>query len=504
MRRGVMLVGAASCLAQTALATPPALTDEALEAVTAIVADGADYTFTGSQSVHMDGEAQRQAQALSLVGAAGSDVGNAVNLLQLDNPAGSDVLQTNQVRQQELHSGSLGRFTLHGENLTRVSSIESHLESGASSSRTSGQWQQSHVSSRTVDQFAVFVPSHDPFQNLELTVATPQLDKLQIPAKSFDFREPSGFLGLEGSFGPFTLGAPQLVLGTVRLEGDDVTLSSGHLVLPSPDLGTLALNACFLDYCVGRTVDLPTFAHDPVPLPDLVFEGANPFKGTNLNAGGGVALVGSGTVSVQPSHVTIAGELTLDLPDPTFSFDFTFGDETDEEGTLIGPFTFDGPDVTIPIPAISVSHTFVDEDIGGSFSGSFDGFLCVPTSMDCGTGSRRTERRESRVDARIHTQSRDAWSSGDTTLSIEVALYAGATLTDAEADLIAMSQASADIATESAIALTDAAQQGMRAANAVNAAGTLVGNALNVSTMRGVSSLGQSNVFVQQRTRRGP
>lgn len=495
----------ASALAQTALATPPALTDAALDA---IVADASRFEAARSESVHLEGDAQREARALNLVGAAGSDVGNAVNALTIESSVYGSLLQQNRLEQQETRGGFLGRATLEGMNVTRESRAESRFESVDSSSLYSAHSLQSHVRTSTVDQFAVFVPSRNPLQDLTLDVGTPQLSPIRINPIGFDFRDSSGSFGIAGSAGPFTLGAPQVVLGTVSLDGDDVVLSSGYVQLPSLDLGSATLLVCFAA-CASESVDLGSFGGRRLDLPggDLRFEDANPFRDTQINVGGGVAIVGAGTLDVRPSHLTVSAELTLDLPDPTFSFDFTIGDRTDGED-VIGPWTIDGPDITVEIPTVTVSHTLIDEDIGGAFSGTFDGFLCIPQGMTCGTGSRRTQRHEAHVDERVQVASSSTRATGGAVATVAEEVRAGASLREAEAELIAMSQASARIDAKSAITLTDAAQEGMRVGNAVNAADTIVGNALNVTSLRPSSlatgsvatSLGQSNVFVQQRT----
>jgi hypothetical protein len=526
MQRGVLAAFVAGALAQPALAAPPALTDTALDAVTAggpaqpasgeppvvIVADGATYVFDGQQTVLLEGNAQRSLRALNVVAASGSDVGNAINLQAGATDGLAAAAQLNQLQQRESAIGSLGSASLDSVSSTRRTLTESQVSSGSSSRQVTAQGLQSRTRTSTVDQFANFVPSHDAPRNLILEVTAPQLDPLHIGELSVDFLNDDGLFGIQGSIGPFTVEAPRLVLGTVTLDGDDVVLSAAEVVLPDVDLGAATVKVCFAA-CAQDSIDLGSFGGRTVDLPDgdLRFEGANPFKDTHINAGGGFAIVGAGSISAAPSHITLAGELTLDLPDPTFSFDFTIPSLFDDPD-LIGPFEVDGPDVTIEIPAVTFSHTFINEDIGGGFSGTFDGFLCIPDgTMDCGSGSRRTDHQEARVDAQFVAAASSSYSNASASTSVDEAVYAGASLQDAEADLIAMSQASAQIAAENAVKLADSSQQGLRAANAVNAADTIVGNALNVSTLqpvdraRGglVGSIGQSNVFLQQRTSYG-
>ena len=106
------------------------------------------------------------------------------------------------------------------------------------------------------------------------------------------------------------------------------------------------------------------------------------------------------------------------------------------------------------------------------------------------------------MDIRSSASSNSADSNSSVSTSGDEAAYAGASLTNAEADLIAMSEGSAQINAKNSVTLSDSAQYGLRAANAVNAADTIVGNALNVTT-NFAGLLGQSNVFVQNRTTYG-
>jgi hypothetical protein len=519
----------ACCLAQAALAAPAALTDAALDKVTAgdppeqpatgkppivVVADGAHYTFHGNQNVRMEGTAQADANALNLVAAAGSDVGTALNVLSIGSDVSGVVAQQNSFAQIERQTGALGRATLDGTHTTHRSTIESAFASGSSSSRVTGRRLRDTSSTTTVTQSALFVPEFTPLQDLTLDVGTPALPPLHIPGFGIDLVEDTdaGDFGIRGSVGPFTLEPPQVVLGTVSLDGDDVVLSSGFVQLPGLDLGSATLDVCFID-CAGASVDLGSFPSQRVDFPggDLRFEGANPFKDLHINAGHGIAVAGTGSINVTPSHIEVSAELTLDLPDPTFSFDFSIPGISFGDLGSIGPFDIDGPDVEIEIPPVSVSHTLFDQDVGFAYSAQFDGVLCLSfTTNECGTASHETQHSESHVDERIDEATASSFASGGRSVSDVVDVHAGATLTDAEADLIAMSAASALIDATNSIALEDAAQRGIRVLNAVNAADSIAGNALNVAAVRppqtaaGLApSVGQSNVFVQYRTRYG-
>jgi hypothetical protein len=360
------------------------------------------------------------------------------------------------------------------------------------------------------------VPTFSPLENLELSFEVPTLAPITTPRITLDLLNKDGLFGIKGSVGPFTIEVPELELGTVRLVGDDVVLDSGYVKWDGFDLGTADLKLCFGECFVElKGVDLGGFGGGTVDLPDLKFEGANPFKDTRINAGFGIALVGAGAVDVQPGHLHLSGELSLDLPDPTISFDWTIGricEQEDCKGNIIGPWTINGPDLTIEIPPITVSHTFIDEDVGFAYSASFDGVLCLAVgTTDCGSASQQTERQETFVDVAIDTARSSSYAEQGGSMTEDIDTHAGASLRDAEADLVAMSRASAEIVTDNTVSLNDGAQRGLRAANAVNAADAIIGNALNVTVLQpsrwtpgsATAALNQSNVFSQYRTQYG-
>lgn len=475
-----------------------------------ILADGSVLVLVRDQRISLRDDAQLGLQALNVVGATGSDVGNAANVLTQTGSAAGRSQQRNWLSQRELQAGALGRASLAADSTLRRTAVERSLSDGRSSTLLGGRESHTWLRTTSVDQFAAFVPAYNPLHDLTLTVGTPSLAPLHIPGIGFDFidRTDVGDYGVAGSIGPFTIGAPQLVLGTVRLDGDDVVLSSGYVQVPGLDLGVARLEGCFID-CASFDADLGGFDGLRVDIPggDLRFEGANPFKDISINAGHGVALAGAGRLDVTPGRVTVGAELTLDLPDPDFSFDITIPGFAG-----IGPWQVSTGSIGIEIPPVSFSHTLIDEDVGVSYSASFDGVLClVFMATECGQSSRQTSREELRVDVVLDTATHASHSTGSLSRDESLLSRAGATLTAAEAELIAMSHSSARIDSSSAVVLQDAAQSGLQAVNAVNAVGAIVGSGLNVSTVApaaaapGVAAgfLGQSNTFIQNRTRYG-
>lgn len=520
------LAGVGGCGASAA---PALLSDAVLDGVTAgttqralvesgkppavVVADGARYVFHVSQSVRLAADAQTGLRALNVTGAGGSDVGNAINILAADSHGERAVSQSNALDQTEGGVASLGRATLAGANVTLSSRSESRFSDGRSTSAVTGRRVHSAVRTSDTHTSAMSVPEFLPLQKLELDVDLPTLAPITTQAIELDLLNDDLLFGIAGSIGPFTIEAPELS-GTLTLDGPDVVFD-GEVFVGRIDFGTadlkLCFAACFIDL---QDVDLGEIGGQTINL-DKRFAEANPFKDVRINAGFGLALVGAGSVDVQPAHIHLSAELSLDLPDPTLDLKWTIPricEETDCSGDVVGPWEIDAGNLTIETPPITVSHTFIDEDVGFAYSATFDGVLCLAVgTTDCGSASQQTERHETFVDVAIDTTRSSSYSEQGGSMSEQVDTHAGASLRDAEADLIAMSSASAEIVTDNTVSLDDSAQRGLQAANAVNAADAIVGNALNVAVLQpsslaprsAIGALNQSNVFSQYRTQYG-
>lgn len=466
----------------------------------AIVADQSELEIRTVERVELRDSTQQQAAAANLVNAAGADVIGAANIATV---LGERVMarQLNQVFQVDHTYGSVERISLAGPNLSRSDATASSFSSSASSSSTRSTLLQSRTSHSVQDSYSAGVPAYFPLQNLTLTLGTPDLPSVTVPAFGFDLTtedDVGGVYGIRGSLGPFTFDPPQIVLGTVSFQGDDLVVAGGYVDLPSLDLGSASIDLCFID-CGGVSVDLPTIDGPRIDLPgEWRFEGANPFKDIRINAGNGIAAAGSGHVSLSAAHVTLTAELSLDLPDLTTSFSFDVLD-----------FDVSTPEFGVEIPPISASITVVDEDIGPGYSADFDGVLCLAVqTSDCGRLEHSESSQSSFVDVREATASASASNSEASSSSSAQTVTAAATLGGAEAELIAMSEGRAQIEQDSVVTLGSQAQRGMQVVNAVNASGAIVGNALNVATQRGAGStsagVAQSNSFSQFKTRPRP
>lgn len=463
----------------------------------AIVADQSELELHTVERVVLRDTAQRQAAAANVVNAAGADVIGATNIA---TDLGGRVLarQLNEVFQVEHSYGRVERIALAGPNLNRSHSSSSSFASSSSSSSTRASLLQSRSSHSVQDTYNASVPGYFPLQNLTLTLGTPDLPSVTVPAFGFDLTttdDVGGVYGIRGSLGPFTFDPPQIVLGTVSFQGDDLVVAGGYVDLPSLDLGSASIDLCVVD-CGGVSVDLPTIDGPRIDLPgEWRFAGANPFKDVRINAGNGIAAAGSGHVSMSAAHVTLGAELSLDLPDLTTSFSF------DVLGSEVST-----PEFGVAIPPISASITLVDADIGPGYNADFDGALCLAVqTSDCGRLEHSESSQSSFVDVRQTSASASTARSESGSSSGEEAVTAGATLDGAEAELIAMSEGKAQVEQGSVVELGAQAQRGMQVVNAVNASGAIVGNALNVGTQRGAlassQGIAQTNSFTQYQTR---
>jgi hypothetical protein len=494
----------------SAHAAPSGLDAAALDAVTAgdasggnasvIVADRSEVEIDAVRRLELRDASQRQATAMNAVNATGADVVGTANIA---TAVGARVLgrQINEVFQVQHSYGRAERISLAGPNLRRSTSSSHAFSTVASGSSTRSSVVQSRSSHSVQDSYNAGVPAYYPLQNLTITLGTPDIPAVTVPAFGFDLTHSDdvGTYGIRGNLGPFTFDPPQIVLGTVSFQGDDLVVAGGYVDLPSLDLGSASITTCFVD-CGTVTVDLPTVDGPRIELPgEWRFAGANPFKDVRINAGNGIAAAGSGHVDLSAAHVTLTADLSLDLPDLTTDFSF------DVLGQEVNTGSFG-----VEIPPISASLTLVDADIGPGYSADFDGALCLAVqTSDCGRLEHSQHTQSSFVDVRETSASASGSMSETRSSTGDELVTAGATLDGAEAELIAMSEGRARIEQGSVVELGSQAQRGLQAVNAVNASGAIVGNALNVSTQRGAAAvsagISQTNSFSQFKTRpRGP
>lgn len=463
----------------------------------AVVADDARFESHIRRAVELTDAAQSGVAALNVVNGSQADVANAANVLDARDTSRS-VNQANGIEQSEQRGARAGTIERNGVNRTSVSEESASFSSQQSFHSYDSQRMQTRTHSATLDTFNAEVPGYFPLQSLRLDFELPQLPSVTVPAFSFDLvttDDAGGQYGIRGGLGPFYFDPPQFSLGSIELAGNDLILRGGYVDLPSLDLGTATIDFCVVK-CGGVSVDLPTIDGPRIDFGgEYRLVGGNPFKDVRVNAGGGVSVAGRGHLSMDLGRVTVGASLSIDLPDLTTNFSF------DVLGYKVNTGNFG-----VTIPPISASIDLIDADFGAAYEADFNGVLCLSVvTISCDGLTHRETREDSRVDVVVATASSSQSHSSRYSAHGSEQITMGARMTAAEADLIAMSASSALIDTESLVQLDAQAQRGMRAFNAVNATGAMVGNSLNVGAQRSTGAasgaLSQSNVFNQYQTR---
>jgi hypothetical protein len=491
MKRSTWTVAITVALASKAQAAPQPLSSEALDraVATVVVADESSVDLQVRREVDLTDSAQSGTRALNVVNGASADVGNALNVL---TGTSGITTQRNFISQENSAVARVTSIDRVGMNRHTSTAWQSRVDAGASLNSIDQQILRSQSSHSTVDTYNANVPAYNPLQNLTLTIGTPSMPPVTIPSFGFNVTEPDSGISVGASIGPFTFKAPQLVLGTVSLSGADIVMHGGYLDLGALDLGTASFHGCLGDACIGFDKDLGSVDMPRINFGgDLRIAGGNPFKDVQINAGGGFSLAGSGHIQADLGHVSLSANVSLNFPDLSTSLDFdVFGQHVSH-------------DFNVGIPSISASIDLIDADVGAAYSADFNGTLCLSiVTTRCDGLQHREHSDETHIDITTTTASSTQWSQSSSSTSGSETLMSGARMTGAEADLISMSEGDAKLDTESVVHLDAGAQRGLEAFNAVNAAGAMIGNALNVAAPPAVgTSMSQNNTFTQYQTR---
>lgn len=506
----------------------------------AVVARDGRLDLNTEAAIRLEGGAQQRIRAANVSNAAAADVVNAANVFS-GAAAGPlswslGLVQENILTQTEQVGARLERLSIIGADVVR--------DDATSFSRQDG-FQRSVVDSvrdatsfRSVETLAsdVEIPSFRPLTDLTIRpeVGTPEV--FELPGFSFDLKTTIGVGDLSGTFGvgadvgPTELGVPQVVFGELRLDGDDVVIAPGSFTLPQISLPDVSGEICFVD-CASGTVRFDTVEATTLtlPIPETRFEGGNPFQDFDIQIGQGIAATGSGSFSFGGPRATVSANLSLSLPGlrdeslelrlfPNLDFlDRSIpipGVSVSDVLSSLGDsttVTIDLPDISLPdlsfdITLLDFASDPIALDFG--FSGSMeDAVLCIAIiSTDCGTQSFFKDEVFVRDDSRMTMAEESRSFSEAYSERREVQRRVGAELRDAEAELIAMSGARADVEHYSVVFVSDATQIGLRALNAANVTTAMVGNSANVfrtpsqrpgSGAPAAANLSQTNVFVQ-------
>ena len=234
-----------------------------------------------------------------------------------------------------------------------------------------------------------------------------------------------------------------------------------------------------------------------------------PVKNIQLQAGHGVAGTGSGHIEVDTGGMELTVGFRLEIP--------PIGGKLELPGASVnlGPFgTIDipGAEVTLPtitFPVLEFEFPIAQVDFGG-FSVTFtNASFCLAVPINC-TANREAIFVESseEINNVFTSFAGDAFFTESESVESSFEIVFPASLTDAEAELIAMSDGTLTVERESRVGVSSTAQQNLRAMTAVNATTAVVANALNVAntgriklqtTGIGAFKLNQGNIFIQRR-----
>ena len=482
-----------------------------------IVGNGSTASLFIRERVELSEAAQQNSRALDLSNAANSDVVNAVNFWNLGRPGAFDlapnfgfqVNQSNTVTQSQRSLASVGNWMLGGPNITEFSRTTSSSSGFSSHSFTSSSVSRS-FSSRSVDIVtSASVPEFNPFNSfLQFPPIAP--NPITIPKVGFDFGIASA------SVGPTTFSPGAITLPGLDLRQETLTLSGGSIKLPSLK-SSVKLSGGICPVCATVTfpINISAGALGTIPIPAIPL-GPNPFFGTHVQAGGGVAGAGSGTLKAGAGSVNMTVGFKLQLPSIR-GFRLKFPDVSTPavkvgKVTVIPAITAKGPTITLPgitFPSVEVNLPLVTETLGG-FTLSFDNAaFCVAIPLSCtASGSASfSDVSEIFTSSTFSETSQTSSTESSSSESSREVLFP-ASLSEAEAEYLAMSEGTLSVDLESIVSLAGTAQENLRALTGVNATSAIVANALNVANTgrinlqaTGISGfkLNQGNVFVQQR-----
>ena len=456
---------------------------------------------------------QTDSRMLTLSNASAGDTVSGVNLFRSDRESSdlpTQIQQSNQLTQTQIIQARAGRFEAPAGSSLRVTTqaLENNQTSRAferialTNERIQAQTTTTRFQSSVTPQRIGFfdtpvVIGTDPIKLPDFFVSLPSVRvQFEIGDKWGDLFDLDVDISLTFPASLRVKGA-ELSFGEIALDGDDIVLTSPRLTLPSLEFGF-----CFLqaeNACSGEGNDATvTLPGQTLALGEIVLEGANPLGDLGLELG--YAIAGDGTITVDGGSLSLEGDIPINVGDiADVAFDIlvpnagNVGSVTDK---LDLP-TFDVPvDVTVDFPEpAGFDRTFTAGE-GCVFNQS--GSQCSPVD----TTTTVTDSVNQSV-----TVSRDQQSFQQTsTARYEVYREEGdLRLKAGQSRLTVLRKSTASESRYSIVVVTDQSQSGASFASGVNAAAAIVGNGLNITTLKApqgtsrlpITALRQQNQFRQ-------
>lgn len=456
---------------------------------------------------------QTDSRLLTLSNASAGDTISGVNLYRTDGDASNlptQLHQSNQLTQTQIIQARAGRFEAPTGSSLRVTTQALKNNQASHTFERIARTNERIQAQTTTTRFQSSVtPQRIGFFDTPVVIASDPIKLpdffISLPSVGVQFEIGDNWGDLFDLEVDITLNFPaslrvrgaELSPGEIALDGNDIVLTSPRLTLPSLEFGFCFLQA--LDACSGdgteATVTLPG---QTLALGEITLEGANPLGDLGLELG--YAIAGDGTITVDGGSLSLKGEVPIDVGDiANVAFDIlvpnagNVGSVTDN---LDLP-TFDVPvNVTVDFPEPAGFDRTFTADEGCVFNQS--GSQCSPVDT--------TTTVTNSVNQSV-TVSRDQQSSQQTsTARYEVYREEGdLRLKAGQSRLTVLRKSTATESRYSIVVVTDQSQSGALFANGVNSAAAIVGNGLNITTLKApqgtsslpITALRQQNQFRQ-------
>lgn len=170
--------------------------------------------------------------------------------------------------------------------------------------------------------------------------------------------------------------------------------------------------------------------------------------------------------------------------DGSYSAEFNMPSAAGAVGVLFNgelEYGIDGGDITLDTGDLGLVATLNLPELNLDF----DAMGCVAVNGNCSIDATRTESTEDvRDQSTLYTTDESSSSAETWDRSSHEVVNAPFELADAQAEYVVVDESSIDVAASYLVSLAGSAQSGLRAMNAVNAAGSAVANGVNVSLQR--------------------
>ena len=484
-----------------------------------VVARGAAADISMLADVILQDSVQTDARALNIHNAAAADSVSLLNVATLSRNgsganADNDIVQENRLQQDAFFVGRLGSILADGPDTLHTWNI------GFRRSTRQGVTDGYIINDRSVvtrneqESLIAVVPQWDPTKDFTFDLGSWSAGSVDLGTLRVGGIADTdvGDYGFEVSTGPAELTGPSINFGRVRFLNDDIILQPGHFTLPEVDFGTASIEICVAG-CISSSSNLGTVGGSQIgPLDPVTLADANPFKDWDLQAGSGIALIGSGEVSMTGPGAYIDLDFVLDIND-FLDLEDLMGDTITREvsgskagTTFTETFRVDPADYFGSFPSIRLQERIVLLEPGpeqtfdipeDGFCIQFGGSGCQAERLITTTVTYENDHTTVDLTSRSGSTQMEYWRQESELV------FVPASMKGAQADMIVMSDASLTHRRNNNTLLNQSAQRNLRALNAVNASNAVIGNLNNMITHQNPAGSSarqtQLNRFIQRR-----